>query len=250
MAGAIFIPIAYLHFTYALVEILNKRKKFLIFSYLLFSLFLLADATPYFINHVEPLMSFKFWPVAGPTYSLFLILWLFYACYATSILLKFYKKSQSVIKLQLKYIIIGTIIGYAGGITNYFLWYKIPILPVGNITVSVYLLIIAYAIIRYRLMDIRIVVRKTVVYLLSAGFVYGMFYLIIWFYNRTFGTVFSNGAYLLGLIIAPLFVVIFAWLDSKIKITPKGVDYLRSEKEINKIPLQIIELIQKEPKEK
>ena len=35
-------------------------------------------------------------------------------------------------------------------------------------------------------------------------------------------------------------------LNSKIKITPKGIDYLRREKEISEIPLQIIELIQKE----
>ena len=67
-------------------------------------------------------------------------------------------------------------------------------------------------------MDIRIVVRKVAVYFLSAGFVYGVFYLMVWFYNKAFGSVYSNGAYLLGLLIAPLFVLLFAWLNSEIKI--------------------------------
>lgn len=75
----------------------------------------------------------------------------------------------------------------------------------------------AYAILRYRLMDIRIIFRKAVVYFLSAGFVYGMFYLIVWLYNQSFGSVYANGAYLLGLIIAPLFVLLFIWLNEKIR---------------------------------
>jgi len=77
---------------------------------------------------------------------------------------------------------------------------------------------VAYAILRYRFMDIRIVVRKTVIYFLSAAFVYGIFYLIIWFYANIFGSVYTNGAYLSGLIIAPLFVALFAWLNNKIKV--------------------------------
>jgi len=61
MAGAIFIPAAYLQFVYALVEILNKKKKFLFFSYLLFFIFFLTNFTPYFVSHTEPLLNFKFW---------------------------------------------------------------------------------------------------------------------------------------------------------------------------------------------
>lgn len=218
MAFAIFIPVAYLHFVYALVEILDKRKKFLIFSYFLFSLFLVADATPYFISHIEPILNFQFWPIAGPVYSLFLAVWFFYVIYSTYLLYVKYKTSVGIIRSQIKYVILGMIIGFAGGATNYFLWYRIPIPLIANILVSVYVGTIAYAIIRYRLMDIRIVARKVVIYFLSAGFVYGMFYLVAWIYNKNFGGIYSNGAYILGLIIAPLFVALFAWLNNKIKI--------------------------------
>ncbi len=74
-----------------------------------------------------------------------------------------------------------------------------------------------YAILRYRLMDIRIVVRKVFVYFVMAGLVYGMFYLIAWLYSRVFGNVLARPGYVLGLIIAPLFVLLFYWLDKNIK---------------------------------
>lgn len=104
MAGAIFIPVTYLHFTYALVDILKKRRNFLIASYLLFSLFFFINFTPFFVSHVEPLLNFQFWPIAGPAYHVFLILWIFYAYYAAYILLNKYKQSKGLARLQLKYV--------------------------------------------------------------------------------------------------------------------------------------------------
>ena len=132
-------------------------------------------------------------------------------------MLHYYRKSKGIVKLQLRYITIGTIIGYTGGITNYFLWYRIPILPFGNITASVYILFVAYAILKYRLMDIRIVVRKVFIYLGVAAFTYGMFYLIAWGYTRIFGGVFTPAGYLAGIIIAPIFVGLFYWLSKSLQ---------------------------------
>jgi signal transduction histidine kinase len=209
MMGAIFIPVADLHFVYSVTNLIEKRKKFLIFSYFLFFCFFISNFTPYFVSHVEPLLNFQFWPIAGPFFSLYLILWVFYAYYAAYVLFKAYKKSKGIYKTQLKYITIGTIIGYTGGITNYFLWYKILIPPIGNITASIYLIFIVYAIIRYRFMDIRIMVRQIFIYLGVSTFAYGFFYSLVWFYNTFFNGVFTLGAYSFGLIVAPLFVITF-----------------------------------------
>lgn len=217
MAGAIFIPVAYLHFVYALVEILEKRKKFLAFSYFLFSVFLFLDFTPYFVSHVESLANFKFWPIAGTFYGVFLFLWIFYAYYAAYLLLKYYKSSTGILRLQLGYVAIGTVIGWTGGLTNYFLWYKISVPPFGNITASIYLMMIAYAILRYRLMDIRIVLKKTFIYIMSAGFAYGVFYFLVWFYNKFLGGLFTTSAYATGLFMAPIFVGTFLWFYSAIQ---------------------------------
>ena len=217
MAGAIFIPITYLHFTYALVGLLHKRKTFLIFSYILFFLFFLSDFTPVFVSHMEPLMNFPYWPIAGPAFSLFLILWVFYAYYSAYILIKHYRISSGLVKAQLKYVTIGTFLGWTGGITNYFLWYRIPIPPFGNITAAVYLIFVAYAIAKYRLMDIRIVARKIFYVLGSATFVYAVFYLLILFSDKVLGGAFSGATVAFGLIIAPVFVLGFYRVDKGLK---------------------------------
>jgi len=209
MAGAIFIPVAYLHFVYALVEILSKRKYFLWFSYFLFFIFFLTNFTPLFVSHIEPLFSFKFWPIAGPVYGIFLVVWFFYVIYSTYLLIKKYKNSTGVIRSQIKYVIIGMVIGFAGGSTNYFLWYRIPIPPFANILVSIYVASIAYAILRYRLMDIRIVARRIFFYIGAAIFTYAVYYLVSWVYIEYFGGIFTKASYTAGLIIAPLFVLGF-----------------------------------------
>lgn len=167
MASAIFIPVAYLQFVYALVEVLERKKRFIIFSYFLFFIFFLTNFTPYFVSHLEPLLNFEFWPIAGPIYGLFLAVWFFYIIYSTYLLYKKYRSSSGIIRSQIRYVIMGMIIGFAGGSTNYFLWYRIPIPPVANILVSVYVGAITYAIVRYRLMDIRFVLGRGAIYFFS-----------------------------------------------------------------------------------
>ena len=209
MAGAIFIPVSYLQLVYLVVNLFDKRKVFLIFSYVVFVIFLILNFTKSFISHVEPLLGFEFWPIAGPVYSIFLIVWFLYVVYSTYLLFDKYRKSVGIIRLQIKYIVIGMIIGFVGGSTNYFLWYRIPILPFGNVLVSVYVGTVAYAILRYRLMDIRVIARKMFVYLGVAIFSYGIFYLLAWIYIRFFGGIFAIAGYVAGLIIAPVFVALF-----------------------------------------
>lgn len=206
MAGAVFIPITYFHFILVLTELFGKRKKFLLFSYLIFFIFFLFDFTPLFVNRIEHVFSYEFWPLPGPVYHIFLIVWFAYVIYATYLLFNKYKNSQGTIRSQIKYVFIGMIVGFAGGSTNYFLWYKIPVPPVANILVSVYVAAIAYSIIKYRLMDIRIAARKAFIYLGVATFTYGIFYLTAWVYIQYFGGIFSSNGYLAGIIIAPLFV--------------------------------------------
>lgn len=69
-----------------------------------------------------------------------------------------------MLRRQLTYVLVATVIGWVGGATNYFLWYDIPIPPIGNVLVSVYVLLVAYAIVRHRLLNIEVIVKKTLVF--------------------------------------------------------------------------------------
>lgn len=170
MAGTIFIPVSFLHFTLILLEIYEKRKAIVKFGYAIFSIFLIFDFTPFFVKDVTPKLFFNFWPSAGSVFLPFLSLWLLYCIYPCYLLFKNYRIFTGVKRNQIKYVLIGIIIGYVSGSTNYFLWYDIPIPPFGNFIVPLFVGLMAYAIIKYRLMDIRIFTLRGLVF----GIVYAM----------------------------------------------------------------------------
>ncbi len=167
MAAAIFIPIVYLHFLFVLTDKIKENKKKLIIGYGVFFFFFLFSFNSLFVKDVVPKLSFPFWPNPGPLYHPFIILWIICVLYFTSFLWRQMMSSSGIKKTQLKYIFIATIIGFSGGITNYLLWYNIPVSPFANIAISVYIFIIFYAIARYRFMDIRFALSRGIIYLLS-----------------------------------------------------------------------------------
>ena len=77
------------------------------------------------------------------------------------------KTSSGAKKEQVRLILIGMIITIIGGSTNYLLWYDVNIPPYGNILASTFVVCTAYAIIKHGLMDIKLVLRRSVVYSLS-----------------------------------------------------------------------------------
>jgi len=169
MAGAVYIPILYLHFLLALLNKIKEKKKILIFGYVSLSLCFLANFSPWFIEGVRPKLNFAFWPDAGILYGPFLAIWFFYVIYAVYLLIKEHAQAVGIKQKQIRIILAGTIIGYLGGATNYPLWYDVPIIPIGNWTTTVYIAIVAYAITRYRFMDIKVIVTEFLVSLI--GFV-------------------------------------------------------------------------------
>ena len=104
IAGAIFIPPSYLHLTYNLSLILSEKiKKLVIWSYALSFVFFIFNFTPLFINRVEPILSFKYWPMPGLVFHPFLALWLISMIYATYLLLSNSRHFEGILKLRMKW---------------------------------------------------------------------------------------------------------------------------------------------------
>jgi len=214
--GVIFIPVFLVHFVISFLEL--KRKIFLILFYITTASFLFFDIfTDLFIKNLYFAFNQFYYISSTPLYTIFICVFVASVVYVLFELARAYKKTTSIVRYQIKYLMIAFFVGFSGGITSYPPVYGLNVYPAWNATIFVSVLMVAYAILRYRFMDIRIVVRKTVIYFLSAAFVYGTFYLIIWLYDTFFGSVYTNAAYLSGLVIAPLFVGLFVWFNTKIK---------------------------------
>jgi len=183
MVGAIFIPVSYLHFVLIFLGQHKRRRPVLIFDYAVSFVFLILNFTPLFIEGVSPKLQFKYWPDAGITYLIFLLL-VYFNCitHAIVLMLKEYKKQTGVKQIQIKYMVLGAVIGFGGGATNYPLWYGVPVLPVGNVLVSVGIAIMAYAIVRYRLMDINVAITRTGIFIAVYTLILGLpFAVAVWY---------------------------------------------------------------------
>jgi len=163
MVGAIFIPVTYLHFVFVFLNLHQNKKLFLILSYTIASIFLILNFTPLFVKNVAPELSFPYWPKPGIFYHPFLVMFFSYIVYGCYLLFKTYKKTTGIWKLQIKYVLAASLIGFIGGSTNYFLWYGIPIPPVGNVLVIFYPVLTTYAITKHHLFEIRVILTEILV---------------------------------------------------------------------------------------
>lgn len=161
MAGAVFITPVYFDFVVRFLGTGSARSVHL--GYFGAAVFSALNWTPSFINGVAPIDGFPFWPQAGVLFAPFLVWWIFYAVYPVVLLLRAHA-SGLVDKTAIHYLLAGTIIGYAGGCTNYFLWYGIPVLPVGNISASIYIAIVAYVTMRNKLFNMKVIATELLIF--------------------------------------------------------------------------------------
>lgn len=171
--GVILIPVFFTLFVYAWLKI--RRKSFFYFS-CVFGLFfsvvnlydLLVQPSGLFIVNMRWVFnSFYYDSPPSPLYSIFVFLWLFIVLYAHYELLKIYKVSTGTKRSQIQYFIFAFVVAYAGGATSFLPVFNVDFYPYFNFTAPFYPILMSYAIVRHRLMDIKLVARRSTVYLAS-----------------------------------------------------------------------------------
>lgn len=162
-AAAILIPVAYFHFATIL---LGRPHRFALrFGYGFAAVFAaLSLRGSWLVMGVEPRAMFPHWPMAGPLYPVYLLAFFCYFTATLRLLMTSYREADGLRRNQLRLVILGTAIGFAGGATNFLLWYHIPIPPIGNGLVAVYVFAVGYAMIRFRLMDFDLLVARGFTY--------------------------------------------------------------------------------------
>jgi signal transduction histidine kinase len=130
------------------------------------------------------------WLKPGPLFHVAVIHFAVTLAYSFYLLYGKIITARGVSRNQLVYVFAGTSIGFLGGSTNFLSWYRVPIPPYLNILVSFGVLIITYAIMRYRLLDIKIAVTRSGIFAMVYGTILAIPFLIgilgkAWFQSRT-----------------------------------------------------------------
>ena len=172
--GAILIPVGIFHFNWSYLE--RKNIWPIVLGYLIAAFFLSFSFSKYFVLDVKPISIFPFYGVPGILYPLFLTMFFGYILYPLYLLFIEYKSCKNEIrKIQSLILLIGFIIGVISGGTNFFLYYNIEIPPYLNPLVSVFFILASYSIIKHQLFDIKVAIKKTLVFTGIFGAVYAAF---------------------------------------------------------------------------
>lgn len=157
---ACFVSIFYLHFVAHWLGIYQTERLKIWVGYILSFYFACWTFSPVFISDMVPKFGMRFWAVPGMLYHYYLLMFFSVFLYSSYLLFKNYFCSSGVKKKQILLVLVGIGLSFLGGSTNYFLWYNINIPPYGNILASSFVIFSVYAIIRYNLLNIKLIATE------------------------------------------------------------------------------------------
>lgn len=169
------------HFSLAVTYTNLKRKIALTLAYTISLGFLFLSQTEFFASDVF-YYSYGAHTKANLGHHLFMAFFAVYVCLFFYILLKkYFKEKNGVEKSKLFYYILGfSVLDFIGG-SAFLPAYSIPIYPIFLATPLIFSLIITYSIVYLGLMNIRLIMRRYSVYLLSFFSLFAPAYLILYY---------------------------------------------------------------------
>ncbi|OGW80849.1 MAG: hypothetical protein A3C47_02195 [Omnitrophica bacterium RIFCSPHIGHO2_02_FULL_51_18] len=168
------IPIAYLHFVWALLKKKEGKNLFTsgyLFSFLMFGLCL----TPLIVKTLLPKMGIPYYPEWGILYPVYAGMFLVFPGYAQFELAKAIRRSVGTEKTRLLYFFVALGLAFGGGISLFLLIFNIPFPPYFSVLIILYPPMMAYTILVHKFMDIEVIIRRTAVFAGLFAFVYGLF---------------------------------------------------------------------------
>ncbi|MFH1536106.1 MAG: histidine kinase N-terminal 7TM domain-containing protein [Patescibacteria group bacterium] len=163
--GVVFIPVFMYHFG---LSFMQKKRDFLLYlGYVLSIIFLILSQTKYFVDDVF-VYRWGIHTKAQFFHHIFLIYFVSYVIIWFVKMFKYYKNLQTpALKQQAKYIFIGFLCLFTIGPMAYLPAYGIGIYPFAYISGLIFTIIVGYAIVVHRLMDIKMVMKRYLVHFLS-----------------------------------------------------------------------------------
>lgn len=160
--GSIFIPVFYFHWITIFLDREKEKKRLIKLIYFASFIFLAFSFSDLFVKNVRSNFFFSFWPTPGVLYSFYLaVIYIGLIAYSIFLLLKKYLSNpDDKQKGQIIYALLGVLFGFGGGLTNFFLWYNIPIPPYGNFLVFLFPFFFGYSIIRYGMFNLKVIATE------------------------------------------------------------------------------------------
>ncbi len=209
--GIILIPVLFYSFVQSFLGYKSLIGKLIVYGLgACFSLINITDILGWsnlFIRHVRYVFN-QFYYDSSPSilYALFVVFFVIAVLYAHIQLGSRYGKSKGIIKKQIEYFFLATIVGFSGGSLSFLPVFGLNVYPAFNFTVALYPVIMTVGILQYHLFDTKIIIKRTVVYSGLLLFSLGTYSMIVFFFTAFFGggKAFDPRSFITNLIAATL----------------------------------------------
>lgn len=171
--GAIHIPIAFLYFVRVYFLKDTKIKLDIVIGYLLVIFQIILFFSGLLVAPLSPKWKFSFYTNPGNFYLLFMSYFFVYVLYSFYLMFKGTFQTKSIDKKRKYFFIVATSLGYFGGSSAFLLVYDVPLPPYGIFIFLLFPIITTYSIIRYRFLDIEVIIKRTLVFAGLFGVVAG-----------------------------------------------------------------------------
>jgi len=182
---------------------------------------------------------------AGKLYTIFIGFFLLYFIFAFSNLIRKYKRIKGLGRLQIRYLFLGTFLSAIIAVLSNLV---LPLLGesgftnIGPFSTIILIGFTAYAIVKHRLMDIRVVISRSIIYVLLVFFVASMFTLVTVLTGMFFQNILGTNSFLVSLVVS---ILIVSFIDPIKHWLSKATDriFFKAKIDYSKLLRQLSEIV-------
>ncbi|MBI5122866.1 hypothetical protein HZA75_03325, partial [Candidatus Roizmanbacteria bacterium] len=216
--AAILVPPTFLFFVFNLINIahIEKEKNILKVFYVISGVFVILSFSPFLIRDVTP-ASLTYVIVPGIAYHLFFFFFAVTIIFGYIRIFLKYKDATGFKKNQLMYVLTAFIIAGIAGFIHFLSAYGIEEMFPHDFLVILFTAIVAYSIVKYRVLDVNIAFKKTMAYSLAAGLLMGIFVIFVLTATQLFSTFAHVDSFKISVVAALAIALLFNPLRIKIQ---------------------------------
>jgi putative nucleotidyltransferase with HDIG domain len=216
-----FIPAIFYHFVLAITRDYSRsRRTLLVLAYITSFVALGLTLSGFVIQGVEHIYNGYFPIAAGGGGYILYFLFALLGVYGIYLLYRHYRiTTNTKEKHRIGYLGLASVFGGIAALPNLLLTTQaVRIYPSGHIGSAGFIILVAYAIVKHRLMDITVVIRKSLIYTLITGFVTAVFLVNIILFGHLFQSLTGFSSLAPSIIAAVVIAFFFQPLREKIQL--------------------------------
>ncbi len=193
-----------------------KKRFLLIFGYVIAVIFQIFAFTAQTEVNLQYLFNSFYYPATSYygikflsiNFPIIAEIFLFYVFYALCLLFNIYRRSQGVDKVRNGWFLFGLTMGYSGAVCVLLPIVGIKLYPYWNFTAPIYFIISTYAIFRHQMLNLEVIIKKSLVFAGLFASLFGILILPTLFINEFIFRGASFGGKMIGFAISGIIIIL------------------------------------------